>query len=99
MSDVGDSSANGTAQTCRLVPLHCQLLRVHTLFVNGSQDWVVKRLELIFLVLGAFNFPIALLMLGDYKAKLVKDQHWAGHTTPTAFMNFCFLTTKRLNSL
>ena len=28
--------------------------------------------------LESLDFPNALLMLGDYKASLVKDQHWAG---------------------
>lgn len=28
--------------------------------------------------LDSLGYPNALLMLGDYKARLVKDQHWAG---------------------
>ena len=43
----------------------------------GRQSLVVtidgKKYEL-----ESLDFPNALLRLGDYKARLVKDQHWAG---------------------
>jgi hypothetical protein len=54
-----------------------------------------KRYEL-----ESLGAPNALLMLGDYKARLVKDQHWAGGLTSLGeSMSSCFPITKRGSSL
>jgi hypothetical protein len=52
-----------------------------------------KRYEL-----ESLGAPNALLMLGDYKARLVKDQHWQGLTILGESMSSCFLTIEKGNS-
>ena len=45
--------------------------------------------------LESLDFPNALLALGDYKARLVKDQHWAGPYDSYRVYEFLFSDNKK----
>jgi hypothetical protein len=45
--------------------------------------------------LESLDLPNALLMLGDYKARLVKDQHWAGPYDSYRVYEFLFPDNKK----
>lgn len=45
--------------------------------------------------LESLSYPNALLMLGDYKARLVKDEHWAGPHDSYQVYEFLFANNKK----
>ena len=64
-----DYSINVHVSTTRMVRDSRSSARYQSLIVTIDG----KKYEL-----ESLDFPNALLMLGDYKARLVKDQHWSG---------------------